>query len=144
MKKKTPPKQRAPKKASRPAKKPSASTKVPTVAQLEALYLQLKKTGSFRSACGGKAFFYEACWSEDAELERVFEDLCSRTQQALGHSYLPMDLYEEKLVNEGRIVELHSFFVALTPAQLARALAMMRTFIANPAKRPGRYESTQE
>jgi len=133
------------KKVKAPAKKASsASTKVPTVAQLEALYLQLKKTGTFKSACGGKAFFYEACWSDDAELERVFEDLCARTQAARGHSYLPMDLYEEQLVNEGLFVELQSFFVDLTPVQRSRALAMMQPFLANPRKRPGRYESTQE
>lgn len=140
MKKKT-----SPKKTTSPKKKrSSAVTKAPTVAALEALYRQVKKTGSFRSACGGKAFFYEACWSDDAELEAVFDNICSEAQEALGHSYMPMDLYEEKLVNEGRFVELQSFFVALTPAQLTRALAMMQPFVANPAKRPGRYESTQE
>lgn len=47
-------------------------------------------------------------------------------------------------MNEGRFVELQSFFAALTPVQLARALAMMQPFVANPRKRPGRYESTQE
>lgn len=129
----------------KPKAKPKTTNTVkpPTVAQLTKQYQQLKKSGTFRSSCEGQAFFYEACWSDDAELEAEFDAFCNSTQAARNDKDEPMDLYEERLVNEGCFTELQSFFAGLSAEQLKRALPMMQQFLANPKRRP-RYEATQE
>lgn len=114
---------------------------MPTVVELAAWYRQLVAKGTFTSSCEGQAFFYEACWSYDADLERVFEDWIA--DQGNPRS-LPLDLFEEELVHAERFDELHAFLSRLDAPQLARAVPMMRAFVANPKKGRARFESTAE
>jgi hypothetical protein len=121
-----------------------ATSALPTQAELTAWYEQLLASRTFRSRSQAQAFFYAACWSNDAELERVFENWQSETSNARGDRYLPMDLYEERLVHDARWDDLHGFWRALDPAQLARARRMVRTFLAHPARAPERFEPITE
>jgi hypothetical protein len=120
---------------------PPSLSEPPTPAELERAYAYLQATGTFRSSCEGQAFFYEACWSNDAELEGAFEDWAA-TQDNLRN--LPMDLLEEEYVHRGKFAELHGLFAHVAPDDVPRAVAMMRGFLAAPKRVADRYDQIQE
>ena len=132
----------------KPAPKPAAAPKpatltvsaTPTLAELTAAYRHLLAVGTFESMSEGQAFFYAACWSDDAEIERVFE---AWADAADNPENVPMDLLEDEFVNAGRFEELYKFVTMLDAPMLTRAVPMMRSFLAKP-KRGRRYEGTQE
>jgi hypothetical protein len=138
-----------PKKPAKPAKnvpKPldveRATTTAPSLELVTAWYKALAASKTFKSQCEGRAYFYEACWSNDADLEGAYIELVNRLDNPQN---LPEDLFEEELVEQGRYAELHSFFVTLAPSLYARAVPMINAFLDAPNKRPtGRYDEITE
>lgn len=82
----------------KPAKKPAAKTKpaagkTPTLAQMTKWFTSLEKTGSYDNEFECQAFFWDAIYSEHAEIERVFEAWADSVDPLL-----PMQMLEPQLV----------------------------------------------
>ena len=116
-----------------PKRKKSAPL-LPTQAKLAAWYRTLAVTGPTGER-GGNMLFYEACWSSDAGLARVYEAWFDAMPNPDG---LPFDLFEEQLADAGRFAELHAILRRFTAEELARAVPLMRAFVAGGATRPKR------
>jgi len=112
---------------------------LPTRAELAAWYRTLAATGPTGER-GGNMLFYEACWSTDAGLARVYEAWFDTMPNPDG---LPFDLFEEWLADAGRFADLHAMLRRFTAEELARALPLMRAFVAGDTQTP-RYDSTEE
>lgn len=125
----------------KPTKLGAAAIPMPTLAEVTAWYRELSASGTYRSKCDDQAFFYDACWSNDAEIERVFE----ASIETVGNPrQLPFNLFEAELVRAERFTELHAFLDWLDAAQLARAVPMMRAFVAKPRRAAHRHQATSE
>jgi hypothetical protein len=121
------------------ARTSEARIALPTLAELTSWYRTLA-VSTPEGERGGNMLFYEACWSDDVDLERAFEGWAATIDNPHG---LPLDLLEESLADARRFTQLYAFLRTLDATRLARAVPMMRAFVANPGKR-ARFESTKE
>ena len=125
---------------------------VPSLAEVTAWYRRLLAADTYETACGVQAFLYDPLWSEDAELERVFEAWAEAVVMSgpMGEVdrrtvSVPLEMIEDHLVETERFDELRRFFTMLSPALLERALPLARALVAKPRrKRDTRYDEITE
>lgn len=110
----------------------------PSLAQVTRWFRALVASGSYPTRYGVQAFFYDAIYSNDAAIERVFETWASSV------SSRPRQLVEAELVAAEGWGELHAFFTQLTPAQLAAVVPKIEAFVAAPGKQARRYREVVE
>lgn len=109
-----------------------------SLAKVTRWFESLVASGSYQTSYGVQAFFYDAVYSKDAAIERVFETWASSV------SSRPLQLVEAELVAAERWRELHAFFTQLTPAQLAAVVPEIEAFVASPGKHARRYREAVE